>query len=171
MDVAPMPEPYVNPYDAGRNKDKIPAAARLQILDVHSDNPILAYYGQVYSCKWADAIGTSMFFAKSGAAKPTHITATNSGFDSLGTTRIKLVGQKVKLTKKPSDDDSQAENDEPNAKSSQETAGVSTPQPQTREEKQTAFLEKMKAIQQRRSNSFALQANVPASAMGLDPAP
>jgi hypothetical protein len=161
----------MNPYDAGRNKDKIPAAARLQILDLHSENPILAYYGQVYSCQWADAVGTSMFFAKSGAAKPTHITATKSDFDSLGTTRIKLVGQKVKLTKKTTVGESEVQNDRPSAGTAGATDDVAMPKMQTREEKQAAFVEKMKAIQERRSNSLASQTDVLGSSMRLDPAP
>jgi hypothetical protein len=36
--------------------------APVQILDLHSDNPLVSYRGQVFSCEWASNIGTELLF-------------------------------------------------------------------------------------------------------------
>ncbi|KAF2147025.1 uncharacterized protein K452DRAFT_282012 [Aplosporella prunicola CBS 121167] len=36
----------------------------IQILDLHRDNPIVSYRGQLFNCHWASTIGTDLFFAR-----------------------------------------------------------------------------------------------------------
>ena len=54
--------------EPGQNEAPTPAEglsrepADVQILDLHSDNPIVSYDGQVYSCEWARNIGTELLF-------------------------------------------------------------------------------------------------------------
>jgi len=42
--------------DASVSQDQI------QILDLHSRNPIVSYQNQIFSCSWADMIGTELLF-------------------------------------------------------------------------------------------------------------
>lgn len=34
----------------------------IQILELHSDNPLIAHQGKLYSCQWASAVGTDLLF-------------------------------------------------------------------------------------------------------------
>lgn len=70
----------------------------LQILDLSSGNPIVAYDGEVYSCKWADMIGTNMFFANPQDVPLYESELSTAEYDMIGMSRIKLVGTKTKLT-------------------------------------------------------------------------
>jgi hypothetical protein len=36
--------------------------APVQILDLHSENPLVSYRGQVFSCEWASNVGTELLF-------------------------------------------------------------------------------------------------------------
>lgn len=38
------------------------APPEVQILDLHTENPVVSYDGHVYSCKWATNIGTELLF-------------------------------------------------------------------------------------------------------------
>ncbi|KAL2011899.1 hypothetical protein VTN00DRAFT_4617 [Thermoascus crustaceus] len=37
---------------------------QVQILDLHSRNPIISYQNQIFSCSWADMIGTELLFTR-----------------------------------------------------------------------------------------------------------
>lgn len=37
---------------------------KIQIVDLHGDNPIISYQGNFYSCKWASSIGSDLIFTK-----------------------------------------------------------------------------------------------------------
>lgn len=70
----------------------------LHILDFHTNNPIVSYRGQVYSCEWVDTIGTTMFFSKPGEIPLYDADIQTKDFDMVGLTRIKLVGRQTKIT-------------------------------------------------------------------------
>ncbi|KAL8689735.1 MAG: hypothetical protein Q9224_004575, partial [Gallowayella concinna] len=40
-----------------------PQDDRLQILDLHTSNPLISYNSKIYSCNWASTIGTDIFLA------------------------------------------------------------------------------------------------------------
>jgi hypothetical protein len=75
----------------------------LQILDLHTQNPIVAHRGAFYSCAWHDLLGTDMFFAPphQPALEATHtpLRKTNN-YNLLGTSRIRLVGRRAKVSTK-----------------------------------------------------------------------
>jgi TFIIIC subunit triple barrel domain len=51
------------PNAAGADSD-------MQIMELHSKNPIISYQGNFYSCKWASALGTDMLFARKSDVSP-----------------------------------------------------------------------------------------------------
>jgi len=59
-DVANESEPDV----AGGSGDAVESNDKIQIVDLHGDNPIISYQGNFYSCKWASSVGSDLIFAK-----------------------------------------------------------------------------------------------------------
>lgn len=39
-----------------------PSSREVQILDLHTDEPVVSYNGQVYSCQWAQNVGSELLF-------------------------------------------------------------------------------------------------------------
>ena len=68
------------------------ASNSLQILDLHSHNPIVSYRNEVYSCTWADMIGSNMFFATPINQWPD----SEEPVEMLGMSRVRLIGHKAK---------------------------------------------------------------------------
>lgn len=62
--TAPSGAPPAMPQ--GENEPKKPARLRnlgeIQVLDLHSDNPIISYKGRIFSGSWASNIGTELIF-------------------------------------------------------------------------------------------------------------
>lgn len=47
---------------SGKPQDQSPQD-RIQILDLHTRNPLISYHDRIYSCNWASTIGTDIFLA------------------------------------------------------------------------------------------------------------
>ena len=73
----------------------------IQILDLHGEHPVISYQNQIYHCTWSDLIGTAMFFSKAETITDQETMLSTGDFQLLNTSRIKLIGQKAKLTGKP----------------------------------------------------------------------
>ncbi|KAL5362820.1 TFIIIC subunit-domain-containing protein [Aspergillus floccosus] len=91
-----------------------PPAEPLQILGLHTSNPIISYQNQIFSCTWADQIGTELFFTHpesdhpdperdaSAHAVPPTTTVTpplkrGPDFDLIAANSVKLLGRKANL--------------------------------------------------------------------------
>jgi hypothetical protein len=72
----------------------------IQILDLHGEHPVISYQGQIYRCTWSDLIGTAMFFTKAEPSINQDALVSTNDFHLINTSRIKLIGQKAKLTGK-----------------------------------------------------------------------
>lgn len=75
------------------------AQNQLQIVDLHSKNPIIAYRGALYSCHWATDLGTSIFL---GPPTPTPSAAhpalrSTRSFHVLGTSSARLMAVPASL--------------------------------------------------------------------------
>ncbi|EER24003.1 hypothetical protein CPC735_053730 [Coccidioides posadasii C735 delta SOWgp] len=70
---------------------------QIQIMELHSPNPIVSYQNQIFSCSWADQIGTDMMFSLPGDEDDTPALRQNRDFDLVSTTRVKILGQKAHL--------------------------------------------------------------------------
>lgn len=73
----------------------------VQILDLHTTNPIMSYRNNIYSCSWVDTIGTNMFFTKHQETPLHEPEIATEDYDLLGTSRIKLVGHRANIAPKP----------------------------------------------------------------------
>ncbi|KAK4864703.1 hypothetical protein LT330_001326 [Penicillium expansum] len=75
---------------------------RIQILDLHTSNPFISYYNQMFSCSWADQIGTELVFASPDAETdpdnhfppPLH---RGPSYELLAANTVKILGRKAHL--------------------------------------------------------------------------
>ncbi|KAJ5545139.1 hypothetical protein N7461_007443 [Penicillium sp. DV-2018c] len=80
----------------------LPPNERIQILDLHTTNPIISYYNQLFSCTWADQIGTELIFASPNTvpnADENTIPPLHSGpsYELLAANSVKILGRKAQL--------------------------------------------------------------------------
>jgi hypothetical protein len=91
-----------NPVTAkGRLLEAPEPGSDIQILELQSHNPVISYQNEIYSCTWSDMIGTNMFFSEHDEETEADPLRSTEEYDLLGTSRIKLIGRKAKLTDKP----------------------------------------------------------------------
>ncbi|KAL8732331.1 MAG: hypothetical protein Q9181_003988 [Wetmoreana brouardii] len=76
--------------------------SRVQILDFHTQNPLISYNSQIYSCTWGSTIGTDIVLASpsSLAEIPSAVTPLHTSPDVtvLGTSCVKLTARPVTIT-------------------------------------------------------------------------
>lgn len=75
---------------------------RIQVLGLHTRNPIVSYHNQMFSCSWADQIGTELIFANPNTAtdsanqlEPLH---RGPSFELLAANSVKILGRKAHIT-------------------------------------------------------------------------
>jgi hypothetical protein len=85
----------------GRLLEAPEPGSEIQILELQSCNPVISYENEIYSCTWSDMIGTNMFFSEHDDDMDVDLLCSTEDYDLLGTSRIKLIGRKAKLTDKP----------------------------------------------------------------------
>ncbi|KAL8897487.1 MAG: hypothetical protein Q9192_002545 [Flavoplaca navasiana] len=78
---------------------------RMQILDLHTRNPLISYHDRIYSCNWASTIGTDLFLASPeslSAAQVDGKTVTpiydSPNVSIIGTSCINLAAKPVTIT-------------------------------------------------------------------------
>jgi hypothetical protein len=80
---------------------------QLQILDLHTENPLVKLDEKFYSCNWSTDLGTQVYVARSGVAqepqRPGHVV------DVVGLSRTRLVGQPAILHQRQRDNDAPVE--------------------------------------------------------------
>lgn len=115
------------------------APDRLQILGLHTLNPIVSYQNQVFSCSWAEQIGTELFFTRPDELTATATaTARGKDFDLIAATSAKILGRKANLI-------SSAE-----ASTTTPTTSTSTSNPPkpSMSSNQARFLERLSSVKQ-----------------------
>ena len=73
--------------------------SNVQVLDLHTTNPIISYQDQAYSCTWVDMIGTNLFFTQTGASEELEPVISTDDCDLLGMSTIKLLGHRTIMKK------------------------------------------------------------------------
>ena len=72
---------------------------KLQVLDLHTENPLVLLDGNLHSCRWSTDIGTQFYVAKAGTAeKPLRAGRV---VDVVGLSRARLVGSPVIARPRP----------------------------------------------------------------------
>jgi hypothetical protein len=74
----------------------------VQILDLHTPNPIVSYQNHIYTCRWAANIGTELLFAKAAAAEHAQHPAlyATADFALLAASSVRLVSTPAQLVRK-----------------------------------------------------------------------
>lgn len=69
---------------------------QIQILDLHTHNPLISYQKQLYSCTWTSTIGTDLLLASSSITPSLPILKHTPAFNILAASGIKLIGRPVR---------------------------------------------------------------------------
>jgi len=173
QEPTPTPTPGQERDDPGLN-----GPSNVQVLDLHTSNPIISYQDHVYSCSWVDMIGTNMFFTQPGMAEEYNVqpVLSTDEFDLLGTSTIKLVGHRAHMKKSSKkrarpEDDGKENNNSNNVESAepprQDPEGRSlgtltgtNPKRNARIKQQAKFLEKLIEIKDKRGHRDSVRAYV-----------
>lgn len=73
----------------------------IQILDLHTPNPIISYRNHIYDCRWTSTIGTDLLITAPSPESELPKLVEGEGFDILAVSSIKIVGQSAQLVPKP----------------------------------------------------------------------
>ncbi|KAJ5123483.1 hypothetical protein N7448_009580 [Penicillium atrosanguineum] len=127
---------------------------RIQILGLHTCNPIVSYHNQIFSCSWADQIGTELVFAHPDSDPDPDHTPLYPGpsFDLLAANSVKILGRKANITSSSGlglVQDSIAGNSDPapeTPSSSQTAASASVPRRVVPQTYQAQFLQQLQNI-------------------------
>lgn len=101
LEVTTTSEPFT-PLDS--TEPEALAHERIQILGLHTCNPIISYCNQIFSCTWADQIGTELIFAhpdnNTGNANQPLSAPLLQGpsFELLAANSVKILGRKANIT-------------------------------------------------------------------------
>ena len=75
---------------------------KVQILDLHSSNPVVSYQGQVFSCRWESNIGTELFFTKPLAERDYPALRSHPEYSLLAASSLRIASQPAQLVPKKS---------------------------------------------------------------------
>lgn len=84
------------------------AAERVQILGLHTNNPIISYQNQVFSCSWTDQLGTELLFTRpelepqpgvESEAAASQVVPLKHGkdFNLIAANSVKILGRRANL--------------------------------------------------------------------------
>lgn len=143
---------------------------RIQILGLHTCNPIVSYYNQIFSCSWADQIGTELIFshpdedADSGLdhsfcpplqqGPAYHLIAANS---------VKLLGRKANIVSSSGPVLAQEENSTHNSNptdslsSSQAPTNTNVPRRAEPPSHQASFIQRLQALKAEKGEADAVR--------------
>lgn len=90
------------PEDAGEVRAPEPHGPKtLQILDLHSKNPIISYNGNTFSCEWASNIGTELLFTYRDPIDPLPSLRTMPGdVDLLAASSARIISTTIQISPK-----------------------------------------------------------------------
>jgi hypothetical protein len=75
---------------------------KIQILELHSENPIVMYKGHTFSCNWTENIGTELLFTARDADNPQPtLRSLHHGVDLLAASSARLTSTDATLLPKP----------------------------------------------------------------------
>ncbi|ODH47431.1 hypothetical protein GX48_06467 [Paracoccidioides brasiliensis] len=159
--ATPLDSPHSPNLNANEN-DQQPANAstdpdletlrhqdQIQIMDLHSDNPIISYRNQIFSCSWVDLVGTEMTFSMPEEHSTLPRLRHHQEYDLISANRVKILGQKANLISGSSTTPKQSSDTQGSAATSTPTAtagDASTPPPPqttTASTNQARFLERL----------------------------
>ncbi|OAX78487.1 hypothetical protein ACJ72_07204 [Emergomyces africanus] len=82
-----------DPNDQDQDQDQ----DQVQIMDLHSENPIISYRNQIFSCSWVDLVGTELTFSMPEERSTLPRLRQHQDYDLISANRVKILGQKANL--------------------------------------------------------------------------
>lgn len=86
-----QPQPPVTDTDNDSDPDTV------QILDLHSRNPLISSHNHVFTCSWADTLGTELVFTHPYNEAVSSPLRSHDDYTLISATRAKIIGQKANL--------------------------------------------------------------------------
>ncbi|PGH36580.1 hypothetical protein GX50_00617 [[Emmonsia] crescens] len=112
-------DPDTQDQDQDQDQDQV------QIMDLHSENPIISYRNQIFSCSWVDLVGTEMTFSMPEERSTLPRLRQHQDYDLISANRVKILGQKANLIP----GSSEMPNADPNDSHPAAAAAATTPTP------------------------------------------
>ena len=150
MDIDQTPEEPEEDTSSSANND------RIQILDLHTGNPLVSYQNQLYSCEWTSTLGTDVLLTSPTPEFPHPILREQPNVSVLATSSIKLMGRPAQISSRHTAEEvstTAPESSGPNTATPEETATAALPikiplglTPTRARQKQANFLERLIAI-------------------------
>jgi hypothetical protein len=130
---------------AAQEEDESAKATNVQILDLHTSNPIVSYNGQVFSCQWAQNIGTELLFTPHDKSSSLPILRNLPGnVDLLAASSARITSEPVHVKPKAS-----VRKPLPSARPRQSASQISLPNnASVQKRSQASFLEKLIEIKE-----------------------
>ncbi|RFU29798.1 hypothetical protein B7463_g6545, partial [Scytalidium lignicola] len=139
-------------------------ASKVQILDLHSDNPIISYGGQVYSCEWAENIGTELLFTINDPENPLPVLRSlPEDVDLLGASSARILSTAVEIAPKGKSQDNQPSDRWTSKEHNRFVPGLSIPVSMAASDKrksQAKFLEALMNIKQAKGEADKVTINL-----------
>lgn len=136
----------------------------IQIMDLHTRNPIISYQNQVFSCSWADMIGTELLFSHPEGHSNLPTLRRNDEYDLISANRVKIIGKKGTLVAssfegtEPVSDSAAAELEQASAAGETTSALVPANQaPKRRATNQARFIERLVKAKRARGENDAVR--------------
>lgn len=94
-----LPEGAKDPDLSGNKVPDKPSS--VQILDLHSKNPVVSYRGHMYTCQWVSNIGTELLFTRRNPRDPLPSLRTLPGdIDLLAASSARIVSRSIEVKPK-----------------------------------------------------------------------
>jgi TFIIIC subunit triple barrel domain len=138
---------------------------RIQILDLHTENPIIQYKAHTFSCSWAENIGTELLFTFHDPERPLPaLRSLPDDVELLAASSARLISKPVKLVPKaPVHGETDEEYEESGSKNpgfvDQKSGGITIPVgngASNSRKDQARFLERMIEIKQQKGEKDAV---------------
>ena len=75
---------------------------RIQILDLHTHNPLISYQNQLYSCEWTSTLGTDVILTAPQPDFPHPVLRERPNVSVLAASSIKLMGRPAQIASRQS---------------------------------------------------------------------
>lgn len=130
---------------------------RIQILDLHTQNPLISYQNQMYSCEWTSTLGTDLLLTTPSPDSPHPTLREKPNVSLLATSSIKLMGRPAQIAARHNTEED-GHHSTPAAENSTALTKPASPEkappvkiplgatPSRARQKQASFLERLIAI-------------------------
>jgi hypothetical protein len=130
---------------AAQEEDEPAKSTNVQILDLHTSNPIVSYNGQVFSCQWAQNIGTELLFTPHDKSSSLPILRNLPGnVDLLAASSARIISEPIHVKPK-----APVRKPLPSARPREPASQISLPKnASVQKRSQASFLEKLIGIKE-----------------------